>query len=84
MAMKVGVLSMIEDAESKELNHLGLVAGMFDELEIGETIDSLIKQDLGQRKVSIGIGVYTSLLWLIYSRSGHFHTEKTHKHLSTC
>ena len=54
---------MIEDAESKELNHLGLVAGMFDELEIGETIDSLIKQDLGQRKVSIGIGVYTSILW---------------------
>ena len=63
MAMKAGVLSMIEDAESKELNHLGLVAGMFDGLEIGETIDSLIKQDLGQRKVSIGIGVYTSILW---------------------
>jgi len=62
MAMKVGVLSMIEDAESKELNHLGLVAGMFDELEIGETIDSLIKQDLGQRKVSIGQAVKAMVL----------------------
>ena len=26
----------IENCESKELDHLGLVAGMYDELEIGE------------------------------------------------
>lgn len=42
---------------SKELNHLGLVAAMFDELGIGNTIDSVIAQDLSQRKVTIGQGV---------------------------
>ncbi len=43
--------------ESKELNHLGLVAAMFDELEIGDTIDRVVVQDLEQRKVSIGQSV---------------------------
>lgn len=40
--------------ETKQLEHLGLVAGMIDELGIVELIDSLIKQDMSQRKVSIG------------------------------
>jgi len=39
--------------ESKILDHLRLVAGTSDELEIGERIDSCIAQDLDQREVSI-------------------------------
>jgi len=44
----------IESCESRELDHLGLVAGMYDELEIGKRIDEHISQDFEQRKVSIG------------------------------
>ena len=45
---------VIESCESKELDHLSLVAGMYDELEIGERIDEHIAQDFEQRKVSVG------------------------------
>jgi transposase len=48
---------VIESCESRELDHLGLVAGMYDELEIGERIDEHIAQDFEQRKVSIGQAV---------------------------
>jgi transposase len=54
MAMEVSTGSMMSSCESKELNHLGLVAGMYDELGIGTSIDALIPQDMQQRKVSIG------------------------------
>jgi len=54
MAMEVSTGSMMSSCESKELNHLGLVAGMFDELEIGESIDAFIPQDMKQRNISIG------------------------------
>lgn len=40
--------------ESKNLDHLGLVAGMYDELGIGDIIDGAIEQDLEARHVSIG------------------------------
>jgi transposase len=40
--------------KSETLEHLGLVAGMFDELGIGELVDELVPQDLSQRKVSVG------------------------------
>jgi len=43
--------------ESEILDHLGLVAGMYDELEIGRRIDSCIAQDLDQREVSVGQAV---------------------------
>ncbi len=43
-----------ETHKSKTLEHLGLVAGMFDELGIGDLVDGLIPQDLSQRKVSVG------------------------------
>lgn len=36
---------VIESCESKELDHLGLMAGMYDELEIGKRIDEHIAQD---------------------------------------
>jgi transposase len=39
---------------SKSLDHLGLVSGMFDELGIGELLDSLLPQDLSQRNSSLG------------------------------
>jgi transposase len=43
-----------ETYKSETLEHLGLVAGMFDELTIGELVDELVPQDLSQRKVSVG------------------------------
>ena len=40
--------------KSETLEHLGLVAGMFDELGIGDLVDALVPQDLSQRNVSVG------------------------------
>lgn len=40
--------------EINTLDHLGLVSLAFDELEIGKVIDESIKQDMSQRKVSVG------------------------------
>jgi len=54
MAMEVSTGSMMSSCESKELNHLGLVAGMYDELGIGNSINALIPQDMKQRNLSIG------------------------------
>lgn len=51
-----------EHYTSKNINHLGLVAGMCDELGIVETIDRLIPQDQEQRKVSIGQAVKAMIL----------------------
>lgn len=48
--------------QSKILDHLGLVAAMFDELEIGQCIDQAIKQDFEQRIVSIGQAVKAMVL----------------------
>lgn len=53
---------MSDHYNSKELNHLGLVSGMVDELLLVETIDSLLPQDLGQRHVSIGVAVKALIL----------------------
>lgn len=48
--------------QSKILDHLGLVAAMFDELELGQEIDQHIAQDFEQRKVSIGQAVKAMVL----------------------
>jgi transposase len=40
--------------KTETLEHLGLVAGMYDELEIGYTIDQLVPQDPSQRHITIG------------------------------
>ncbi|MCS3657959.1 hypothetical protein GGQ11_002760 [Salinibacter ruber] len=48
--------------ESKVLDHLGLVAGMFEELEIGDRIDEHITQDLDEREVSVGQAVKAMVL----------------------
>lgn len=47
-------MSEIEIHKSETLEHLGLVAGMFDELGIGDLVDELLPQDLSQRNVSVG------------------------------
>jgi hypothetical protein len=46
------LLSTMSDTtyKSETLEHLGLVAEMFDELGIGELVDELVPQDLSQRK----------------------------------
>lgn len=48
--------------ETKTILHLGLVAGMCDELGICELIDQLIEQDGSQRHVSIGQAVKAMIL----------------------
>jgi transposase len=47
---------------SKVLNHLGLVSGMYDELGIGERIDILFPQDEDRRIISIGQAVKAMVL----------------------
>lgn len=48
--------------QSNQLEHLGLVAGMYDELGIGTLIDQLIPQDMDKRNVSIGQAVKAMVL----------------------
>ncbi|WP_339137415.1 MAG: IS1634 family transposase [Candidatus Electrothrix sp. GW3-4] len=55
MESKTTLLS--QECSSKILNHLGLVAGTYDELGLGELIDSLIPQDKEKRVVSVGQAV---------------------------
>jgi transposase len=46
----------------KDMDHLGLVAGMIDELGLVKLIDTLIPQDHEQRHVSIGLAVKAMIL----------------------
>jgi len=48
--------------QSQTLGHLGLVAGMFDELKIAEVLDRMIVQDRSQRIVSVGQAVKAMVL----------------------
>jgi transposase len=43
--------------QSQGLDHLGLVAGMFEELGMGAVIDQAIAQDMSKRTVSLGQAV---------------------------
>ena len=45
---------MTPDIQSKTIDHLGLVAGMYDELNIGDNIDRSIKQNPNCRNLSVG------------------------------
>ena len=47
---------------SRRLDHLGLVAGMYDELGVGELLDELIDQDHERRTVSVGQAVKAMVL----------------------
>src|SRR5512143_1759239 len=53
MAVPFGPIAV----SSQNLDHLGLVAGMYDELGIGEVLDRTIAQDTRQGHVSIGQAV---------------------------
>ena len=44
------------------MGHLGLVAGMFDELGIAEVLDRMIVQDWSQRILSVGQAVKAMVL----------------------
>jgi hypothetical protein len=57
-------MSDTEIHKSQTLEHLGLVAGMFDELlGIGELlVDEPVPQDLSQRKVSVGQALQANLV----------------------
>lgn len=46
----------------QDLDHLGLVAGMVDELGLVELIDRLVPQDHGQRNLSVGLLVKAMVL----------------------
>lgn len=48
--------------KSYSLDHLGLVAGLYDDLGIGQHIDELVPQDLEQRNVSIGTAVKAMII----------------------
>jgi transposase len=48
--------------QSQILDHLGLVAAMFDELSIGDVIDQAIAQDASKRQVSVGQAVKAMVL----------------------
>jgi transposase len=48
--------------QTKVLDHLGLVAGMFEELGIGEVTDQAIQQDQEKRIVSLGQAVKAMVL----------------------
>ena len=47
-------LNEVSSYNSYNLDHLGLIAGMVDELGLSELIDIVIKQDHEQRQVSVG------------------------------
>lgn len=53
---------MSDAYQSENLDHLGLVAGMYDELGIGEVLDRLIVQDDEKRTVSVGQAVKAMVL----------------------
>lgn len=53
---------MEERYETKTIEHLGLVAGMFDELGVGELLDEVIEQDFEQRQVTVGQAVKAMVL----------------------
>lgn len=57
--------------KSKRLDHLGLVAGMIDELGIVNIIDRHIEQDISQRNVSVGECIKA----LILNSFGILHTQ---------
>ena len=52
--IETGTMASPDHYSSKQLNHLGLVAGIYDELGIGQLIDQLIPKDQEKGIVSIG------------------------------
>ena len=59
---ETGTMASPHHYSSRQLNHLGLVAGMYEELGIGELLDQLIPQDIDKRVVSLGQAVKAMIL----------------------
>lgn len=60
--IETGTLAPPLQYKSYTLNHLGVVAGMCDELGIAERMDRVIVQDSDKRTVSVGTGVKAMIL----------------------
>jgi transposase len=60
--VETGTMASPERYKSYNLDHLGLVAGMYDELGIGNLLDQMIYQDEEKRVVSIGQAVKAMVL----------------------
>lgn len=59
---ETGSMASPSHYSSKALNHLGLVAGMYDELGLGELLDQVLVQDEDSRIVSLGQAVKAMVL----------------------
>ena len=55
--IETGAMNAPTNYKSYTLDHLGLVAGLYDELGIGQLIDKLVPQKLEQRTISLGQAV---------------------------
>ncbi len=53
---------MEQNYRSQILDHLGLVAGMFDELGIGDVIDNVTQQNPEMRDLTVGEAVKAMVL----------------------
>ena len=60
--IETGTMASANSYKSYNLDHLGLVAGMYDELGIGDLLDQMIYQDEEKRVVSIGQAVKAMVL----------------------
>jgi transposase len=60
--IETGTMAPPLQYKSYTLDHLGVVAGMCDELGIAELIDRVIVQDGDKRTVSVGTGVKAMIL----------------------
>lgn len=62
MHVETGSIATPRHYSSQVLNHLGLVAGMYDELGLGDLIDQVIPQDGDKRHVSVGQAIKAMVL----------------------
>ena len=53
---------LLSEANIKNMDHLGLVAGMIDELEIVESVDAVIDSSTPSRNLSVGESVKAMIL----------------------
>jgi transposase len=60
--IETGTMAPPLQYQSYTLDHLGVVAGMCDELGIAELIDRVVVQDRDKRTVSVGTGVKAMIL----------------------
>ena len=60
--IETGTMVSKDHYSSKQLNHLGLISAMYDELGIGRIFDQLIPQHEEKRTVSIGQAVKAMVL----------------------